>query len=332
MKSFSSCIVVGAGISGLLAATRLQRDGIQVTILEKGRGFGGRMASRRFEKAVFDHGAQFVTTREASFRELVEGWMGEGLARPWYKGPLGNMRYVGVNGMNTVPKALGGKLNVFRSEKVTRLKFEKGRWVVFSDLSDEEGKVSKKRHEAEYLILTAPVPQSLKLLQESNIDLDYDEEEELSRITYTKCITAMVQLNGPAGLPNPGAMDLNHPVLRWIGDNSLKNVSPVPGSITINSSPKFAERFWDASDEERLPVLMDAARPFIKADVVNAVGHRWGFSDPVRIYREKEPFRKPYYIDSEYPFALCGDGFGGARIEAAAISGMQLAEKLVRPI
>lgn len=52
------CLIVGAGISGLLAGITLAAEGLRVCILEKGRGLGGRMATRRNGSAVFDHGAQ----------------------------------------------------------------------------------------------------------------------------------------------------------------------------------------------------------------------------------------------------------------------------------
>jgi predicted NAD/FAD-dependent oxidoreductase len=78
--------------------------------------------------------------------------------------------------------------------------------------------------------------------------------------------------------------------------------------------------------------MLIAAKPFIKADVVESVGHRWGFSEPRRIFREKMPFREPYYYDPELRLGMAGDGFGGPRIEAAALSGMALASAIVDPM
>ena len=40
-------LIVGAGIAGLCAANDLQKAGHDVLVIDKGRGFGGRMASRR---------------------------------------------------------------------------------------------------------------------------------------------------------------------------------------------------------------------------------------------------------------------------------------------
>ena len=62
-----SCVVVGAGISGLLAAQELTAAGWRVVVLDKGRGVGGRMATRRVGDGTFDHGAQFFTVRGERF-------------------------------------------------------------------------------------------------------------------------------------------------------------------------------------------------------------------------------------------------------------------------
>ncbi len=67
-------------MSGLLAANKLQEAGWRVTVLDKGRGVGGRMATRRFGGGSFDHGAQFFTARSDEFKEMVEDWRKAGAA------------------------------------------------------------------------------------------------------------------------------------------------------------------------------------------------------------------------------------------------------------
>lgn len=322
-----SCLIVGAGISGLMVAQKLHEQSVRVTLVEKRQGLGGRMATRRQDGAIFDHGAQFMTTRTRQFREMVERWLGHQIVKPWYIGPQGNMRYVGAEGMTTVPKFLARTLNVLTEHQAKELTFANGKWTMTCETSGDPVSL-----EADFLVLTCPVPQGLQLLADSDIELDYDDEEELKRIQYRRCISVLAQLNGPAGLPAPGAMDLNHPLLRWIGDNSVKGVSPNPGTVTIHSSPQYAIQHWDTPDEERIPPLLEAAKPFLKSNVVSSFAHRWRFSEPTYLFREKQPFRKPYYINEDLHLAMCGDGFGGPRIEAAALSGLALGEDLMRPI
>jgi len=327
--SFEKAIVVGAGISGLLVAQAMQRDGREVIVIEKGRGFGGRMATKIIGDTRYDHGAQFITTREPRFRERVETWLSKDLVQPWYKGPQGNMRYVGKDGMKSVAGYVGAQLKIQSSEHVTYIHFADGQWKV---TTKPHGSDATKHYTSDFLVLTAPVPQSLKLLDESNIEIDYDEEDELRRITYKKCIAVLAQLDGPAGLSNPGAMDLNHRLLRWIGDNSVKGITGIPGCVTLHSSPAYADAHWDSPDEVRVPPLLEAAKPFLKSDVVETVCHRWGFSEPNRLYHEKQPFRKAFFLDPALRLGLCGDGFGGGRIEAAAMSGLALADAALAPI
>lgn len=72
-----TCLVVGVGLTGLVAATILEREGLQVTVLDKGRGIGGRLATRCIRdhalgESVFDYGAQFFTVRDPRFRTWVD--------------------------------------------------------------------------------------------------------------------------------------------------------------------------------------------------------------------------------------------------------------------
>ena len=50
-------IIIGAGIAGLCCAKRLISSGFDVSIFEKSRGIGGRLASRRIDNGIFNHGA-----------------------------------------------------------------------------------------------------------------------------------------------------------------------------------------------------------------------------------------------------------------------------------
>ncbi|MFM7102667.1 MAG: NAD(P)-binding protein, partial [Verrucomicrobiota bacterium] len=99
-------LVVGAGLAGLAAATALQRAGRSVRVLDKGRGVGGRLATRRIGGATFDHGAQFLTARDPRFAALLEGCRAAGVAGEWGRGsggePDGAVRWRGIPSMSAV--------------------------------------------------------------------------------------------------------------------------------------------------------------------------------------------------------------------------------------
>jgi len=118
-----SIAVIGAGISGLIAARTLQDNGHRVCVFDKSRGPGGRAATRRINEFRFDHGAQYFTTRDPAFQRAVEAWRERGLVEPWHGriGRVGNMiepsddkqeRFVGVLGMSAIGKNLAADLTV----------------------------------------------------------------------------------------------------------------------------------------------------------------------------------------------------------------------------
>ena len=63
-------LIIGTGMAATALASTLASKA-RVTLVEKSRGFGGRMATRRREGFEFDHGAQFFTARSTEFKQFL---------------------------------------------------------------------------------------------------------------------------------------------------------------------------------------------------------------------------------------------------------------------
>ena len=75
-----SVLVVGGGITGLVAARALARDGVPVVLAEGGSRFGGKIATERFEGFTIEHGPDsFLTTRPAAVALARELGLGDEL-------------------------------------------------------------------------------------------------------------------------------------------------------------------------------------------------------------------------------------------------------------
>ena len=169
-RPYVDCLIIGAGMAGLAAAHRLQSQGLAVALLDKGRGVGGRLATRWRERdggnrAYFDHGAQFFTVRTPLFQSFVDRWRQEGLVREWSRGfagatteshPDGHPRYVVEGGMNALARHLASPLPVFTGTQVTAIQGEGAAgWSVHLATGETWA--------APALLLTPPVPPTPRL-------------------------------------------------------------------------------------------------------------------------------------------------------------------------
>ncbi len=323
-----SCIVVGAGISGLLAATALNDAGWRVTVLDKGRGVGGRMATRRMGGARFDQGAQFFTVRDERFEDLVDGWLARGAAAEWTRGfadaagdanPDGHPRYRGSEGMTSIPKHLAANLDVHTGERVVRVDRKGEGWTVACE--------SGLSASGNALLLTAPAPQSLALAESGNHGLPEDVRQQLEGISYDPCLALMALLDGPSPVPEPGGVQIKGEPLDWIGDNATKGISDRP-ALTIHAGPQWSREHYEDAEADVTRALLDLAGERLGADLsaasVETSLARWRYSWVTSSHEE------PCLVASEDPPLLfCGDGFGQPKVEGAALSGLAAADRLL---
>jgi renalase len=319
MKRNIDLLVIGAGMAGLCAATYAQKAGRKVVVIDKGRGLGGRMATRRISGATFDHGAQFVTARHPRFAALLEEARAAGAATEWCKGfsgnPDGHPRWRGTPGMTAIARYLALSLEIVQERQVTALRLNGNDWN--AEMADGE------TWSASAVILTAPVPQSLVLLDKGGVTLSAEMMQRLSAIKYERCLAVMAVLNGPSGLPAPGGFAPESGPIAWIADNQLKGVSVEP-AITLHATHEFSIAHWDKDREETARLLLDAAAPWLSAGVKTAQVHGWRFSKPMQVDAQTCAI-----ISSEPPLILAGDAFCGSRVEGAALSGWASVEAVL---
>ena len=314
--------VVGAGLAGLAAARRLRAAGKRVVVVDKGRSVGGRLATRRIGGATLDHGAQFFTVRSDDFRAEVDRWLADGVVHEWCQGFSedgdGHPRYAAAGGLNQVAKHLAEPLpDVREGVKLASVGTDGGRWL----LTWADGALR-----AAAVVLTAPVPQSLELLDAGGTPVLTEVESDLRAMSYQPTIALLVTLDGPPAVPTPGARKPDTGPFDIVVDNVAKGASTEP-ALTFHLRPDLsAERYDDADDALVSDLLLDAAPWLGSAAVIEAQVKRWRYATPAGTW--PEPTLTAARCPSG-PVVLAGDAFAGPRVEGAWRSGIAAADLLL---
>jgi renalase len=323
-----SCVVVGAGISGLLAAKTLDEKGWTVTVLDKSRGVGGRMATRRVGEGTFDHGAQFFTVRGERFANLVEGWLRAGVATEWTRGFAdaegqpnedGHPRYRGSEGMASIPKHIAQDLDVRTRERVVGVDDGDDDWEIECE--------SGLRVAGDALVLGTPVPQALGLTSSGSYTLPDGARRHLQAVSYDPCLALMISLDDSTGVPEPGGMQIKGEPLDWIGDNRRKGISEAP-AVTVHAGPEWSRSHFEDDETEIIESMISLAGDRLGADLASTVVEtylaRWRYSWVTN------PHPESCLVASDHPPLLfCGDAFGQPKVEGAALSGLAAADHLL---
>jgi renalase len=315
-------VIVGAGLSGLVAGRSLAAAGWPVVVLDKGRGPGGRLATRRLGRAVLDHGAQFFTVRGEDLQRQTDDWLARGVVREWCRGfgevPDGHPRYVAAGGMVGLAKDLAEGLDVRCAHPVAAI-IPAGDGLILTSSAGSADPI-----EAAAVVATPPVPQTLELLAAGGLRLR-PEVEGVRRLRYHKVLALLVRCDGVPPLGGCGAVQQpDDPTFTFVADNRAKGISS-ESAVTFHVAHARSEELWEQPDGEVRRLLLGEARSWLGAATpVEVQLKRWRYSGPV----EPWPERAVLATERPSPVVLAGDAFGGPKVEGAYRSGLAAADLL----
>lgn len=322
---------MGGGLTGLVAATYLQAEGLKVKVLDKGRGIGGRFATRRMHhpeggEARFDYGVQFLTAKSETFQQWLDQLQKEGIVTVHTDQSQQQLHYSGVNGIRNITRHLASSLDTCSATQVVNLKYELGKWMVHTD--------DGSRYESHFLILTPPVPQSLKLLKTSNFPNFDSAFGILNHVSYRPCLAVLLLLSQPISLL-PSDYDVQGEKLDAIICNSQKGISPDAYAVTLQGSATFSE-YYDKIEQRETGAqeLIAAANDYLDAaSIIDYQVHFWRYSTPLTQF--DAPFFSPSVFGERAGsrLYLAGDAFSSgdpliASAENAFLSGLAVAESI----
>ena len=319
--------IIGAGISAITIAQNLKNI-TNVTLFEKSRGVGGRMALRRSGPYEFDHGAQFFTAKSEDFKNFIAPLIKENVIKQWnarfaefknnklLRKTIWNSEYphyVGVPGMNSICKYLSLELDIKLNTKVNKIvKNTNNRWELFDEKLKNLG-------EFDWVISTAPAIQSAEILSKN-----FKYHTDLLGRKMLGCFSLMLGFKKALPLSWDAAL-IRDADISWVSINSSKPNRTESFAMLIHSTNVWAEKHLSDNYQDVALFLNKETSRIIgydtsKADHIDL--HAWRYAN---IGKQNT---SNLLIDYENRLATCGDWVTQGRVECAFEAGILMAKEI----
>lgn len=296
-------------MAGLAAASRLRARGLHVTLFDKSRGLGGRMATRRAGDFQFDHGAQYFTARGADFFRQVTAWQEQGFVAEWGPGS-----YVGRPGMTAPARAMAEGITCITQAQVSDLERGPQGWRV----EDDNGLIQAPGNGAyDALILAVPAPQAIPLVCSAGLEMP-----QLAHVRYAPCIALMLAFE-PETRGGDDWIRPDDSAIAWIARNASKPGRPTNAQTwVIHARPDWSAAHLEDDPKNLVEPLLARFRALtgIHAEPLYANAHRWRYA------LVEQDIGQACLFDRHHMMGACGDWCLGARVESAFDSGLAVAD------
>ena len=292
--------IIGAGLAGLCAAQDLIDAGHAVSVFDKGRGPGGRCATRRSPVGAFDHGAPMLHNLppdlKAQYSDLLMHH-GDGC--------------LPVPSVNALPKALAVNVQPRLSHKLTSLSRSNGAWTLALEGEDT------LEVRADVVLLCLPAPQLPALLPPNHFP-------EIATVRMAPEWTLMCGFEAMTDLLDKLVLEGGHSATC---QNTLPGRAPGGDRWVIRAGGA-----WSAQNVE-------AERDDVTAQLLAAFQAKAGLGEPIHIAlhrwlyaRTAQPLGQPCLWDGAQRIGCAGDWCIGADAGDAVASGRALAAAVLKDI
>ena len=321
--------IIGTGITGITIAQNL-KDFATVSLFEKSRGVGGRMALRRSGQYEFDHGAQFFTAKSENFKKFISPLIKKNVIQQWNArfAEFKNNKilrkitwnseyphYVGAPGMSSIPKYLSKGLDIKLNIKVNKLvRKSNNDWELFDDNFNNLGGF-------DWVISTAPAIQSAEILPKS-----FKQRNDLLNKKMVGCFSLMLGFKEAPPLEWDAAL-ISDADISWVSINSSKPGRAKSFSMLVHSTNTWAENHLSDDSQSIISYLCKETTKIIGHDTnqANHIGlHAWRYAN---IGKQD---KSDLLIDYDNRLAACGDWLSHGRIESAFEAGYLMAQEFKR--
>jgi predicted NAD/FAD-dependent oxidoreductase/deoxyribodipyrimidine photolyase len=322
--------VIGAGVAGLACARTLADQGCDVTVIDKGRGPGGRTSTRFEHDMRFDHASPWFEATDPRFGRYARSWIQDGVCAIW-KGrfvragdeglvPIEPERpkIVATPGMHALCAHLGADLDVRYATRAATLERDDEAWRVRTTEDDELGPFER-------VVVALPPTQARELVGDVGGLAD-----PLSAIEESPCWTLMLAAED-AEPPFDALLFDDGPIDLLVRDDAKPGRARTGGETlwVAHASAALSREHLERDADDVAGMMTQTLLPHLgRPAVTHARAHRWRYAHATSIADERCAWSPDHGI------ACCAAGFGEAGVQGAFLSGQAAAGRVLasRPV